>query len=420
MPATRIFGIVLVCLSVTPHLYAFEYIVDLEYRYQRYRDNSYEKNTSDYIARIELSEYLDNWEFTGKVKASVLAEADYELFDDRLFVDILTAKRMFDSADVIIGRQDLRFGRATFINPTDYFDPRDYRDVLLSENRRLPTDALHSVFYSAQSQYSFTISPRKTRSYMPNTDSRWFFDMPREFDAGNNIIIPIQYVWADYDSGETDFSDPQYLLRFEHTMTRFSFSLSYFKGTDNIPLFEAGEPLLEGAAAIIAVDQIFPDKTAYGFDLEASFDTWILRAEAAHIELRSPGRDTDRYQHYVFGGDANFNNGLFDKDIYFAIEYSKQYSDRIDSYQREDIRHLFKNTLFAKLDIDLDVFNTIGINALYDTGNYQKVFNLSWENLFSDQLSLELSADIIRGGEDTFFGQYKDNGRLGFNLEYVF
>jgi len=291
---------------------------------------------------------------------------------------------------------------------------------LLSADRRLPTDALHAVVYAGQTQYSFTVSPRKTRSYMPHTDSQWFFDLPTEFDAGGNVIVPLQYAWQDYDDGETDLSDSQYLIRFEHTLNQLSYSLSYFRGFDNIPVFELSTPGLVGGSALIVLDQIYPDKSAVGFDLEINMDPWIFRLEAAHTELTSIGREVDRYQHYVVGVDAKFNNGLFGKETYVAIEYSKQYSDDIDLYGREDIRHLFKNTLFAKLDIDLDSFHVLRLEGINDSQDHQSVVMLSWEYLFSDEITIELSADMIRGRPETFFGQYEDNNRIGFSMEYVF
>lgn len=255
---------------------------------------------------------------------------------------------------------------------------------------------------------------------MPHTDSRWFFDLPTEFEAGGNVIMPLQYAWRDYGYGETDFSDPQYLIRFEHTLSQVSYSLSYFHGIDNIPAFEASTPRLVGGAALIVLDQIFPDKSAVGFDLEVNLDPWVFRLEAAHTELTSIGREVDRYQHYVVGVDAKFNNGLFGKETYVAIEYSKQYSDNIDLYGREDIRHLFKNTLFAKLDIDLDSFHALSLEGINDSQDHQSVVMLSWEYLFSDQLTIELSANVIRGLPETFFGQYEDNKRIDFSMEYVF
>jgi len=401
-------------------LSALEYVVDLDYRYQQYYESNEGRSDNSYSAAFGFSENLGKWLFDSKILARSLAETDYDLYDDRLFIERFLMKRSFANADVTFGRMDVRFGRASFVNPTDFFDPRDYRDVLLSDDRRLPVDALHVVAYAEQTQYSLTVSPRKSRSYMPHTDSRWFFDLPTEFDIGGNTIVPLQYAWQDYDNGESDFSDPQYLVRFEHTLSQLSYSLSYFRGIDNIPVFESLTPRLVGGGALVVLNQIYSDKSAVGFDLEVSLDPWVFRLEAAHIELRSEGREVDRYQHYVAGVDAQFNNGLFGKETYVAIEYSKQYSDDIDLYGREDIRHLFKNMLFAKLDIDLNNFHVLKINGIYDPQDRQSVVMLLWEYLFSDQITIELSADIIRGRPETFFGQYEDNSRIGLSMEYVF
>lgn len=407
-------------LCTTTRLVAMETIVDLNYGYQQYKKSNEGRSSNNYSAEFGFSEHWDNWSFDSQVSASNLAETDYVLFDDRLFIERLSMKHSFIHADVILGRQDLRFGRASFVNPTDFFDPRDYRDVLLSGDRRLPTDALHVIAYVEQTQYSVTLSPRKGKSYMPHTDSRWFFDLPVELNTGGGENIPLRYSWRNYDDGETDFSDPQYLLRFERTLKQASFSLSYFSGIDNMPVFEPSAPSLDAGGALIVLDQIYPDKSAIGLDLEVSLGLWVLRMEAAQIELTAKGREVDRYQHYVVGFDAKFNDGLFGKETYVAIEFSKQYSDVIDRYDREDIRHLFKNMLFVKLDIDLDSFHVISLDGIYDPQDHQSVAMLSWQHLLSDQLTIEWSADFIRGRPETFFGQYQDNDRISLSVEYAF
>lgn len=414
------FGWLALSLCTTSPLQAMEYIVDLNYYHQQYRDNVAEPSGNSYSAALSLKEQLGDWSFNSKVSARILAEADYDLYDDRLFVERLSVKRSFAHADITLGRMDLRFGRASFVNPTDFFDPRDYRDVLMSRDRRLPTDALHAVAYGEQTQYSLTVSPRQTRSLMPHTDSRWFFDLPAQFSPDGSTIVPLRYAWRDYDDGKTDFSDLQYLLRFERTLNQVSYSISYFRGIDNVPVFELSDPQPVGDGALIVLDQIHPDKTAVGFDLEVSLDPWILRLEAAHTKLTAPGRDNDRYQHYVIGVDARFNTGLFGKKTYVAIEYSKQYSDAINRYGREDIRHLFKNTLFAKLDIDLNSYHVLSLQGIYDTQDRQSVAMLAWQYLYSDKITIELSADLIHGRPETFFGQYEDNNRIGLNVRYVF
>lgn len=370
------------------------------------------------LARLEASQEAGGVLLQGTVRASVDPERDRDEYDDTLYLEELTAQRAFGSVDVIAGRQFVRGGRATLVNPTDAFDARDYRDALLSADRVRAIDGLRATWFSNSWNLNVVATPVHTKSLMPHPDSRWFFALPPAADVGGGQLVPLTYAWADYDA--THGGTAQTLVKFNHEGEGVSYAMSWFDGEDNLPAFDGRDPVPGPAGLAIAIDQLYADKRALGVDAEVLLGKAVLRVEAARIDLTYANGRTDDYDHVVAGFDLNLERGLFGKETYFAFEYSKQFARNGQDWTKEDLRHIFSNAFLARVDVTLGGHDSLVTDLVYDHLNGQNALLVDYRHDFTDQLVMHVTIDLLGGSSDTFFGQFTRNDRLGLSLEYTF
>ncbi|TDR45633.1 hypothetical protein DFR29_10461 [Tahibacter aquaticus] len=369
-------------------------------------------------AMLKLDQTLGAYDVRAKVSVNRNPEADAQVYNDRLYLDEWYVHRAFGALDLTVGRQPVRGGRATLVNPTDYFDQRDYRDALLSTDRVRATDAVRAVVFAGSYQWSAVYAPRHTKSLMPNTDSRWFFQLPQTVDA-EGASVPLTYTWIDYTGSHTDGSRPQVLLKLDREAQGFSYAVSYFDGEDNLPAFEARDPEPTPGGLLVGIDQLYPDKRALGIDTEVLLGKAVLRAEATRVDLSYADGTRDRYDHLVAGIDLNVEHGLFGEETYFALEYSKQFARDGQRYGKEDLRHILSDALLARVEVSWGTRDSVTTDVVFDTRRRQSAVMLEWRHELSDRLTLHVSGDLLSGRSDTFFGQYTRNDRLGLRLEYT-
>jgi hypothetical protein len=257
-----------------------------------------------------------------------------------------------------------------------------------------------------------------TKSLMPHTDSRWFFQLPAVADVGDGTLVPLSYSWADYDA--THGGAPQTQLKLNYEGEGFSTALSWFDGEDTLPAFDGRDPVPGPAGLAIAIDQRYADKRAIGADAEVLWGKAVLRVEAARIDLTYDTGRTDDYDHVVAGLDLNLEHGLLGKETYLAFEYSKQFARDGQDWTKEDLRHILANAFLARLDITLGDHDSVVTDLVYDHLNGQNAVLVEYRHAFTDAVAMIVSADVLGGAPDTFFGQFTRNDRLGLRLEVTF
>jgi len=315
-----------------------------------------------------------------KVSANANPEADRAVYDDRFAVDEFFVRRQMGAWDMTLGRQPIRGGRATLVNPTDYFDQRDYRDALLSTDRLRATDALRLVGFLGGYRLDTVYAPRHTPSLMPHTDSRWFFRLPRDVEVEGQSV-PVSYTWADYATRHTDLSRPQVLLKLDRDADGASYAVSYFRGEDNLPAFGARDPVVTSAGLVIPIDQAFPDKAAIGFDAEVLLGKAVFRAEATRVSLYYGDGSRDRYDHVVVGFDVNLEHGVFGEETYVALEYSKQFTREGQRYEKEDLRHILSDALLGRVEVSWSSRDSVATELVYDTRRRHSAVMLEWNGV---------------------------------------
>ncbi len=422
MRPSIIVGILILTGSIANPAAAIETTVDLEYQGHFYGNGSDgdPRTRQGVYAAIDIGHRTGDLSFKARASARQNPEADYGIYDDRLYVEELKVVYSTEKIEIGAGRQHIRNGRATLVNPTDYFDQRDYRDALLATDRALATDGVRLTYRIGGFDAEAVYAPISRTSLMPHVKSRWFFALPDAIDLGDGNSIPVTYRWEQYDGSRNTPDRPQVMLRLNRDAELLSYSVSYFRGRDNMPTFDEGLPIVGPSEVIVPIVQSYPDKRSFGFDAEILIDKLVMRAELARVDLDFRDGRQDRYDHAVVGFDINMDSGVFGKQTYLAFEYSKQLSRDGVRYEKEDLRHIFSDAILARAEIELGSTDSVSGNIVYDTRNRQSAAMIEWKREFSDRLSVTTSLDLLSGRPDTFFGQYSRNDRIGIMMEYVF
>ncbi len=125
-----------------------------------------------------------------------------------------------------IGRQFIRWGKADILNPTDRFAPKDYLSSVVDSDF-LGVTAARLTVEAGNNTVDLVWQPWFTPSRTPLLNQRW------------TVIPPAAAGVAILDGGARYPGGSQYGARWNHTGAGYEYSLCFFDGENNLPLFNA-------------------------------------------------------------------------------------------------------------------------------------------------------------------------------------
>jgi len=180
-----------------------------------------------------------------------------------------------------IGRQFIRWGQTDILTPTDRFAPRDYSASVVNSDF-LGVIAARVTIEAGADTYDLVWQPWFTPSRTPLLDQRWTA-IPQAAEG-----IGIVDDGARYPGGS------QYGARWTHQGAGYDFSLCFFDGFNNLPLFTA---TFDPAANAVAVERYYPELRLYGADAAVPLAWFTVKGEAAYFTSTTAG--TDEFALYV-------------------------------------------------------------------------------------------------------------------------
>ena len=170
-----------------------------------------------------------------------------------------------------IGRQFIRWGKADILNPTDRFAPKDFIATVVDADF-LGVAAARATYDSGGNSVDLVWQPWFTPSRTPLLDQRWTV-IPQEA-AGLGVV----------DGGARYPGGSQYGARWNHVGAGYEYSLCFFDGENNLPLFNGSfNPL----ANTVTLQRYYPQLRLYGGDLAVPLPWVTIKGEAAYFN--SPG-----------------------------------------------------------------------------------------------------------------------------------
>lgn len=199
------------------------------------------------------------------------------------------ANLYFGSVDVRIGKQNIVWGRADALNPTDNLTPKDF--TLLSakdeEERRIGSAGVKANYYHG----TYTLSLIWLPIFNPIT-------IPLGPPPGFQLI--------EDKRSQGKWSDHGFAVKLDQTGGGVDWSLSYYYGLD---IFPVGRPLSATQTVLIHTRQ-----HVFGADFARTLGRFGVRGEAAYVHTQDP-RGTDPiiknpYVYYVLGADHDLTEDL--------------------------------------------------------------------------------------------------------------
>ncbi len=193
------------------------------------------------------------------------------------------------SVDIRVGKQNIVWGRADGLNPTDVLTPKDF--TLLSakdeEERRIGTYSVKANYYRGDYTLSLIWLPIFNPSTIPLTAPPGFRLTEDKRSHGR---------WAEQG----------FAAKLDHTGGDFDWSLSYYYGLDVIPTGRSVTPTL----ADLTHNRIH----MVGADFAKNLGRFGVRGEATYVHTQDPG-GTDivvknPYVFYVLGADYDVTEDL--------------------------------------------------------------------------------------------------------------
>jgi hypothetical protein len=226
--------------------------------------------------------------FDGRTDSHRQTERDVRLdWDDRgtlrpaLSLRRLSATIHKGKVTAEIGRQFIRWGKADILNPTDRFAPKDYLSSVVDSDF-LGVTAARLTYESGGNTIDLVWQPWFTPSRIPLLNQRWTA-LPPEAEG-----ISIIDAGARYPGGS------QYGARWNHVGAGYEYSLCFFDGYNNLPLFNA---TLEPLASAVALQRYYPELRLYGGDAAVPVAWFTVKGEAAYYKSTTAG--ADEYALYV-------------------------------------------------------------------------------------------------------------------------
>ncbi len=193
------------------------------------------------------------------------------------------------SVDIRVGKQNIVWGRADGLNPTDVLTPKDF--TLLSakdeEERRIGTYSVKANYYRGDYTLSLIWLPIFNPSTIP-------------------LTAPPGFRLTEDKRSHGRWTEQGFAAKLDHTGGDFDWSLSYYYGLDVIPTGRSVTPTL----ADLTHNRIH----MVGADFAKNLGRFGVRGEATYVHTQDPG-GTDivvknPYVFYVLGADYDVTEDL--------------------------------------------------------------------------------------------------------------
>lgn len=304
------------------------------------------------------------------------------------------------SVDVRVGKQNIPWGRADALNPTDNLTPKDF--TLLSardeEERRIGTVGIRTNYYRGD----YTLSLIWLPIFNPST-------IPLSQTPGFQI--------TEDKRSQGKWSDQGFAAKLDHTGGIIDWSISYYYGLNVIPI---GRPLSPVQAQLVHTRL-----NVFGADFAKNFGRYGVRGEMAYAQTQDPsGTDPfiiNPYFMYVLGvdrditEDVNINVQAYQRVIVnfhdpFAIQdpvarnvavLSDTFNQQLNQYQGGFTSRIKATWLNKTLEGELLGMLNLPRRDFFIRPSLAYAFTDVWRGY--------IGWDIFNGQQTSFFGRLEPN-----------
>ncbi len=343
-----------------------------------------------------------DWQFAGGIdaRADTHAQVDraWELsWDDRerrrpsFEVRQLNATYAKKKLTVVLGKQFIRWGKADILNPTDRFAPQDYLTVV--DTDFLGITAARATYGGQSNTIDVVWAPLFTASRVPLLDQRW-----SNLPAG----IALTELPPSFPGGS------QFGARWNHIGSVAEYSLSFYDGHNNLPLFNFQEP----QPLTADVERYYPQMRMYGGDAAIPLKGVTVKAEAAYFT--STTKLEDEYALFVVQVERQAGEWFFIGG--YAGQAVTEHRSMLDFAPDRGLTRAF----LGRAGYTIDTNRSVALETAVRQNGQGVWAKLEYSQAFGAHWRATAALTLIRGDESDFLGQYRRNSHAMLALRYSF
>ena len=320
-----------------------------------------------------------------------------------------------NQVDLRVGKQNVAWGRADAINPTDNLTPRDYTVLLpFEEDQRFGTTAIRLDYY---------VTPEHTVTV---------FTTPLFEPSKISLPLPAGAVVINNKRPARTLSNSEAGLKFNKAGGETDWSASYYHGFSLLPEIRS-RGFSNGTGLLLEL--AYPEIDVFGADVARNYDSYGFRAEAAYIlPKRYSGQERTLirpYLYYVLGVDRTFFENL-NLNLQCIGRLVHNYEDPesvADPVQRLlavknailfGQQHRSTNGLTSRIS-DKWLSETLETELLLIVyfNPSSKYYRPLVTYAFTDRLKGSIGGEIYAGPQDSYWGLLKSNRGWFAELRYA-
>jgi hypothetical protein len=343
-----------------------------------------------------------DWQFAGGIDARTdthnQVDRTWELsWDDRerrrpsFEVRQLNATYSKKKLTLVLGKQFVRWGKADILNPTDRFAPQDYLSVVDSDF--LAITAVRATYGGQSNSIDLVWVPLFTPSRVPLLDQRW-----------SNIPtgIALTELSPSFPGGS------QFGARWNHIGSVAEYSLSFYDGHNNLPLFNFQETALPA----VDVERYYPQMRMYGGDAAIPLKGVTLKAEAAYFT--STTKTEDEYALFVVQVERQAGEWFFIGG--YAGQAVTEHRSLFDFAPDRGLTRAF----LGRAGYTIDTNRSVALETAIRQNGAGAWAKLEYSQALGAHWRATASFTLIRGDQSDFLGQYRRNSHAMLALRYSF
>jgi hypothetical protein len=294
-----------------------------------------------------------------------------------------------------LGRQFVRWGKADILNPTDRFAPRDFMEVVASDF--LAVAGARLTYERKGGTIDLVWVPFFTPSRLPLAGRRWAVE-----SRATEFV-------ATVDGPDESPRGSQIGARWNHVMSGFEYSLSFYNGFNHLPLLD---PRFTPFPPRIEIFHVYPRLRMYGGDAAWPTRWFTLKGEAGYFT--SGDARADEYGLYVIQIERQAG------EWYFVSGYSGEIVTKRRALSAFAPDRGLTRSFLGRASRTIDASRSVAFQGVirhnghggWLEGEYSQTTGRHWRTT--------LRFDLIRGRTDDFLGQYRRNSHLTATLRYSF
>jgi hypothetical protein len=296
---------------------------------------------------------------------------------------------------VVLGRQFVRWGKADILNPTDRFAPRDFMDVVVTDF--LAVAGARVTYERTGRSIDLVWVPAFTPSRLPLAGGRW------------SVSRPVTEFVATVDGGTEYPGGAQFGARWNHAMSGFEYSLSFYDGYNHLPILHGR---FNPMPPQIRVVQVFPRIRMYGGDAAWPLKWFTLKGEAAYFT--SSDQRADEYVLFVIQAERQVGEWFFVGGYSGEVVTKRQYFASFAPDRGQS------RSFLGRASYTIDVNRSVAFQAVVRQNGDGAWLEGEYSQAMGQHLRVTLRGDLIRGDASDFLGQYRRNSHLTTTLRCSF